>query len=265
VSVLLTWNVAGRVARLAEQAAMVAGERPDLVALQEVTPRSAPVWLEALASQGLRAVAAGLSLDTPLAGRRPLGVLIGACGDLDSIPIPAVPWPERLAAARAVLDGIPVDVLAVHAPISQREDQVKVRTLEAVHAALIGPSPRPGLLLGDLNTPRREHPDGRVWTFARTSSGALRPERGERHDRAELGVLAAGLAPAGWVDAWRAVHGPGAREVSWTWPRGRGGYRVDHVLVRGGRVLRAEYRHDWRASGLSDHSGLVVEVDFSGP
>ena len=52
---LLTWNVAGRVSRLAEQAAAVAGVAADVVALQEVSPRTLPLWREALAGAGFAA------------------------------------------------------------------------------------------------------------------------------------------------------------------------------------------------------------------
>ena len=138
----------------------------------------------------------------------------------------------------------------------------KVRTHEAVHAALAaGAGPR--VLAGDLNTPRRESPEGEVMTFARDSKGRLRPERGERWDRAEL-ALVKGLEAHGWRDAFRAVHGYGRKEVSWAWPHG-GGWRLDHVLVSPGVVPRAcEYVHAWRTDALSDHSALVAELDTPG-
>ena len=96
-------------------------------------------------------------------------------------------------------------------------------------------------------------------TFARDTKGRLRPERGERWDRAEL-ALVKGLEAHGWRDAFRAVHGYGRRERSWTWPNG-GGYRLDHVIVSAEVApVAAEYRHEWRETGLSDHSGLAAEL-----
>ena len=50
---LITWNVNRRVERLAAQAAALAGRAPDVVALQEVTARSWPLWRAALATIGL--------------------------------------------------------------------------------------------------------------------------------------------------------------------------------------------------------------------
>ena len=84
----------------------------------------------------------------------------------------------------------PLRVITLHAPLSQREDQVKIRTLEAVHASLAALDDRvPALFCGDLNTPQYEARDGVVQTFAQTRSGRLRPGRGERHDRAERSII----------------------------------------------------------------------------
>ena len=65
----------------------------------------------------------------------------------------------------------------------------------------------PRILCGDLNTPRRELPDGDVLTFAHESSGRLRPERGERWDAAERALVHDLRAAHGWTDAYRALHG----------------------------------------------------------
>jgi exonuclease III len=150
-------------------------------------------------------------------------------------------------------------VVNVHSPISPKPDLVKVRTHEAVHLFLREASP-PALVCGDLNTPRKEHPDGRVWTFARSQYGKLRPDRGERWDSAEL-ALVKGLEPHGFRDAFRELHGLERKEYSWEWPRWGGGYRLDHLIVSTGIEPReVEYLHDWRREGLSDHSPLLAEV-----
>ena len=64
----------------------------------------------------------------------------------------------------------------------------------------------------------------------------------------------------GFRDAFRALHGYGEREPTWTWPNG-GGYRLDHLVVSSRLdVAACDYRHDWRDEGLSDHSALVAEL-----
>lgn len=88
----------------------------------------------------------------------------------------------------------------------------------------------------------------------------LRADRGERWDRAELSLIR-GLEPHGYRDAFRALHGPGRRELSWTWPRWGGGYRLDHLIVSAEvSVTSCEYEHGWRERGLSDHSALIAEL-----
>jgi endonuclease/exonuclease/phosphatase family metal-dependent hydrolase len=118
------------------------------------------------------------------------------------------------------------------------------------------------VLVGDLNTPRYESREGVVSSFARTRAGKLRPELGERHDRAELGILV-GLRDHGYVDAFRELHGYGRRDRSWVYPNRSFGYRLDHILVRGLRVEACDYRHDWRDRGLSDHAAMWARFGSS--
>jgi exonuclease III len=166
-----------------------------------------------------------------------------------------VPWPERVLCCRCG----DVEVVNLHSPISPAPELAKVRTHEALYAYLGAGGPGPRILCGDLNTPRRELPDGEVLTFAHDSAGRLRTERGERWHAAER-ALVRGLRDHGWVDAFRALHGYGERHASWTFARNRGGWRLDHVLVHDLRPVAAAYAHDWRLAGLSDHSALVVDL-----
>jgi len=255
---LLTWNVAGRVSRQPEQAEVVAATRADVVALQEVTARTLPLWRAALADAGLAACETGLDAAGDARGRKVLGVLTAARGPLVRLPTPpAVPWPERVLCCRTGA----VEVINVHSPIAPAPGLAKVRTHEALAAHLAGAAPGPRILCGDLNTPRRELTDGDVLTFAHTSAGRLRPERGPRWDAAERALVHDLRARHGWVDAFRALHGYGSREASWTFAQDKGGWRLDHVLAEGLRPVTAAYAHDWRRAGLSDHSALVVEFE----
>jgi exonuclease III len=255
---LVTWNVAGRVTRQPEQAAAVAAVGADVVALQEVTARTLPLWRATLAEAGLACCEATLDDPPVAAGRRLLGVLLAAREPLERLPPPAeAPWPERVLCRRLG----DVEIVNLHSPIAPAPELAKVRTHEAVAAYLAQRPPGPRILCGDLNTPRRELPGGDVLTFAHDSAGRLRPERGERWDRAER-ALVHDLRERGWVDAFRALHGYEGRHASWTFARDRGGWRLDHVLATGLRPVACEYAHEWRRSGLSDHSALVVDLEF---
>lgn len=252
---VLTWNLAGRVSRLSEQAESLLDIQPDVLCLQELIPSTLPTWTDVLRDAGYHEqVAEGPDRECA----RPLSVLTAAREPLRRIAVAGVPWPERVLAA-CTANG--AEVLNVHSPISAKPDLAKVRTHEAVFAHLARKAPRRlRILCGDLNTPRKEHPDGRVWTFARDRYGKLRPERGERWDQAELSLIR-GLDRYGFRDAYRSLHGYGKRELSWEWPRWKGGYRLDHLLVSGPwQPTSCHYLHELRTCGLSDHSPLLADL-----
>jgi exonuclease III len=259
---LLTWNLAGRVARQPEQAAVV-GARPwDVVCLQEITPGTLGLWRRALREQGLAHVRS--SLDDWLPGEpepegRRLGVLIASRTPLEVVASAHPPWPERLLSAR-VAGEVTYIVHSLHSPISQKPDHVKLRTHRAVHAHLARPHALPQLLAGDLNTPRREFPDGTTWSFARTAAGKLRLDRGERWERDELAPLR-GLEDHGIRDLFRDLHGYEREEISFAAGRRGGGWRLDHVIASSHFTpVACEYLHAPREAGLSDHSPLWLEA-----
>jgi exonuclease III len=254
---LVSWNVAGRVRRQPEQAEVVAALGADVVALQEVTARTLPLWRDALAGAGFPHIVCALDEPPEATGRRLLGVLTAAREPLARLPEPAdVPWPERWLACRT--GG--VEVLNLHSPIAPAPELAKIRTHEAVAAHLATLPPAPRILCGDFNAPRRELPGGDVLTFAFDSAARLRPERGERWDAAERALVHDLWARHGWTDAYRVLHGYGERSASWTFKDDRGGWRLDHVLVLGLEVVACAYAHEWRRAGLSDHSALVADV-----
>jgi exodeoxyribonuclease-3 len=256
---LVSWNVAGRKTRLQEQADRVLGVEPDLICLQEVTPVTAAGWSERLKEAGFEPVMA--PLPRVREGSRPLAVLTAAREPAEVVPVADVPWPERVLAVRAGR----LEVVNMHSPISPKSGLVKVLTHEAVfrHVAA-GSGPR--IVLGDLNTPRKELPDGSVWTFARDRYGRLREDRGERWDAAESALIR-GLEAHCFRDAFRELNGHEHREPSWEWPRWGGGYRLDHLIASAEVTVTAcSYRHDWRREDrLSDHSALVAELSVGQP
>lgn len=251
---LLSWNVAGRVRRIDEQVDLVAGLSCDLVCLQEIRPTTAVRWAALLAQDGLShtCVASPANGETT---RRPLSVLLASRWAMTEVPIDGLPWSERVLAVRT--QGL--EVVGVHSPISPSPGLAKVLTHEAVHRHMArGSGPR--IVCGDLNTPRKEHPDGQVWTFARDRYGRLREDRGARWDQAELALIK-GLETFGFRDAFREEQGLELRELSWEWPRWGGGYRLDHLIVSAEVSVRAvSYVHEWRRAGLSDHSALVADI-----
>lgn len=258
---VITWNVARRVSRIAEQALRLAEREPDVVALQEVTRSTLKLWRAALETIGLPHVLCSLDDADPQrepANRRTTGVLIAARERVEPWPRAGVPWPETALAG--VCGGVRVDT--VHVP-NAANGWIKVHTLEAMRDDVAGGSPGPRILCGDFNVPRREHPDGTVISFARDSREKLRADRGTEWEAAELGVVP-GLADFGWRDAFRTVHGYARREASWTFRRmggHDGGWRLDHLFVSPDfDVSASRYHHAWRDTDLSDHAPLEADV-----
>lgn len=250
---LVSWNVAGRVGTFDEQVARLLELDADILCLQETTPRTLPWWRERLLQTGYHVCSADPPEEIV---RRPLTVLTASRTPVRPSEVSAVPWPERVL---ATLHAEELEVVNVHSPISAKPDRAKIRTHMAVYRHLALRAAHPRLLCGDLNTPRREHADGTVWTFARDKHGRLRPDRGEDWDQAELALLR-GLEPFGFRDAFRELHGYAQREISWGWQRWKGGYRLDHLLVCGVHVHECGYEHAWRTNGLSDHSPLMAHI-----
>jgi exonuclease III len=254
---LLSWNVQGKLTRLPEQVSRVGALAPDVVCLQEVTVKAAPLWEHALSELGFVSIAHPEPWPRDELRKRRLAVLTAAREPISVAPVPGVPWPERALAARFA-DGF--ELVNVHSPISPSPGLVKVRTHEALFAHLSVAADHPRAVCGDLNTPRREHADGSVWTFARDRYGRLRPDRGERWDAAESALIR-GLEPFGFRDAFRSLHGFASKEPTWEWPRWGGGWRLDHLIVSSQVVVDScAYAHDWRREGLSDHSPLIAEL-----
>jgi exonuclease III len=263
---VISWNVARRSSRLAEQAMVLAERQPDVIALQEITHRTAPLWKRALEMIGFPHIRASLDEADPgrePASRRATGVLVATRQLLEEAAPLALPWPETTTAAAAWSQRAGrVEIHCVHVP-NAANGWVKVRTLEAIRAGLTAAPSGARVLCGDLNTPRRELPSGEVISFARDSTGRLRPERGAEWDEAELGVVP-GLSEIGYADAFRALHGYERREPSWTWRRiagHGGGWRLDHLFASGELLPTASrYHHTWRDEGLSDHAALEVDL-----
>jgi exonuclease III len=264
---LITWNVAARTKRLVDQAGALAAREPDIVALQEVTRRTRPLWDRAFELMGLThvfasAVDSGLSRAT---GGRRTAVMIAARGELEGVQKPlAVPRRESALSVLAWLSSGPLEIHCVHVP-NAANGWVKVETLQALRRGLETANRGPRVLCGDLNTPRRELPDGTTISFARDSRGRLRPERGPAWDAAELGIVP-GLRDLGFRDAFRTCHGYASRSPSWTWKTiagHDGGWRLDHTFLSAGlSPLACQYHHEWREQGLSDHSALETDLDY---
>jgi exodeoxyribonuclease-3 len=246
----MTYNIrhGGRPDRADAILAVLAGQRPDLLALQELWRPQVP-WLAA--RLGMRAVLGRSLFGQPVALLARAGLRVREQGPIRR--------PFHHAAVRLVLETTrgPLTALAAHLyPASGGRRLREARWLA-------GRIDRTGLtlLLGDLNglDPHTDH-DERL--------AALSPAHRARHlhgGRADTRAVAA-LESAGLVDVFRRVgsgrdhtaptQGPGGAEFS--------RLRLDYVLATEALARTARSCHvidEGAAATASDHYPVVAEFD----
>ncbi len=273
---VITWNVRqGGGRRIPQQIAALAERQPDIVALQEVIPRTAATYAGALHAIGLLHCRVSFEAspgDGLYTGRRHYGTLIASRWPLHPLAYPAIamPWPERLLSVSVNAPVGDVHVHSAYVPVwSNKEPLAKIETMEGIFARITARPARPQILCADLNSPRRELEDGTLITFAQQLGSNQRYYvaksfgLGPRRDQAERQLLT-GMSPHGIVDVFRTVHGYTERECSW-WHRGLYGYRLDHILASQSlNPVSCSYLHPLREQRLSDHSPLEALFLWSG-
>jgi hypothetical protein len=128
----------------------LASREPDVIALQEVTRRTLPIWQSAFQLMGLVHVRA--SLDHADRSRTPptrrfTGVMLASRTAFREVRDPiAVPWPETALCAAAETSRGPVEVWGLHVP-NAANGLVKIKTLQAIRHSLATAQPAPRVLV----------------------------------------------------------------------------------------------------------------------
>jgi exodeoxyribonuclease-3 len=141
-----------------------------------------------------------------------------------------------------------LDVVGLYVPSrdgSAEKIERKRRFCSALSAFLAERPTREAVVIGDLNVLEPVH-----WPHY----GIFRDWEYRLYDE---------FLVRGFVDAYRLRH-PNEMEHSWVDYENRG-YRFDHVFVSeslADRVRRCDYLHAPRERDLSDHSALVLELDW---
>jgi exonuclease III len=181
---LISWNVNGRMASVADQVAALGTRDPDVVALVEVRLAAFQLFRRELAAQGLGHMLGSFRRAQAPTGPRLYGVILASRWPLTGCVRPRAKWPERCLPVIVSTPTGPVEVHAVYVPPGSSNGWAKIETLEAVFRHLARPATIPRVLCGDFNTPQEQTEDGRVLTWAqrRGSNGevSLKRSRGER-------------------------------------------------------------------------------------
>src|SRR5215212_6918330 len=152
---ILSWNVNGRIRSAARhQIDAVLSRAPDIVALQEITMGSYPVWSEGLMEAGHSVVSAVDLVRAPYpesirqirrkyfnltAARHPVAALPGLF--FDDPEQAAVAFPEKYVAAGVLLGGAQVEIHNAHLPPGSTRGIIKVHAFQAIRRR-VDESPR---------------------------------------------------------------------------------------------------------------------------
>jgi exodeoxyribonuclease-3 len=237
---LLTLNVANPSAARAERQLEWLSARPEQVFVLTETGASggSRLLLERLASAGWE-VRAGAEHDrergVAIAARLRVAAREGNVLDV---------LPSR--AERVRLAGLEVVGLYVPSRDDSLEKVERKRCFcQALSRFLAQRPPGEAVVIGDLNVLEPVH---------RPHHGIFRDWEYRLYDE---------FVVRGFVDAFRLLH-PDEIAHSWIDYENRG-YRFDHVFVSESLaegVLRCDYLHETREMDLSDHSALVIELDW---
>lgn len=214
----------------------VLAREPDIALLSEVGQGAGTEQLlERLAAGGLTSIATGIAdphvalYTVAAASRTPF----------ESVRVPLAP-PHEHAVLELELEGL--TIVAVYFPLGEAHLRCWDDAFTSYAHTV---APRQALIAGDWNTA----------SSTLDIAGAAVPGM----DRLEA------LLGAGWTDAWRTQH-PEAREYTWHHRASGNGFRLDHALLSSSlrpALRSATHCHEMRTVTVSDHAGLLVELDLS--
>ena len=271
-----TWNLGHRLKKIPSQIKAVVDRNPNIIAFQEVTLESSKIIKKILSSSYKNIVDSfELSSDQSLwNGPRRLGELIATNYELKprSQNEFDIPWQERVLGVDITIPNETIEFYNTYIPPGSTNRWKKIETLEGLYKGLAIHSKRKRILCGDFNTPQDELLKYGVCTFAQKINKKGVPKlrkifrggSGNRWDQGERNILE-GLKEFNLVDAYRQLHPIPKKAYSFVLER-RGRVvakrRFDHFfLSEEFKIKSIEYLHQFRESGLSDHSPLELVIE----
>lgn len=271
---VLSWNVAGRKTQLAQQLRRVLDEGPDVVALQEVSTATYPLWRQGLVEAGYSVLATldlvavpypsppynfSVHVGRPItrtkfnatASRLPIAQLAGL--SFPDEEEARFAFPEKYLAAEVFYQGTPIEIHNAHAPPGSSRGVVKPQAFRAMRRRVDQRHGVPQILCGDFNTPVSEDDDDVV------TASVFHPRLANEWDTAERGIL----CHPRLADAYREVREPGAPFPVSHRTRTRD-CRYDHIYITDAfSVTSCRYLLSCLEERLSDHAPVIADLSMS--
>lgn len=265
---LISWNVmGGNGGHMSAQVEQLINHEPDVIALQEMTAKTVPVYREQLKAAGFYSIVDSFQSTKYLTRLKSnsFGELIASKWPLISSPVKFdVPWPEKVLSCFIIGPWGDVLLHTAHIPSGDYNNVKKIQTLEGIYKALASPAQYPRILCGDFSTPQEELPDGRIVTWGqkrkRTGEIVLQKYWGQRWDTGERNILEK-LSKYGLIDVYRKLYlNRPEFSIYETIEGQRTGRRYDHVFASESlNPVECKYLHYLRERKLSGHSAIEVQ------
>ncbi len=268
---IISWNVANRIKKQPLQAEALITRKADIIALQEISQRTLPLWVQTLKQAGYKYILSSFDIyegEVNFVGPRKYGILIASQWPMKFIEqsIYRIKWPERLV---SVLIDNPIknfELHVAHIPCGSSHGWLKIDIFNRIYNYLADKNNKyPRILCGDFNSPQAETVDGRVITWGQKilKNGQVitvdKYRKGNAWDEGERNVIE-GLAEYDIPDMFRLLNGYEKNEYSWILSR-KGiviaRRRFDHIFAsKRLNPLACHYLHHFRENRLSDHSAI---------
>ncbi len=269
---LISWNVrSGGGKRIEAQIETLRARKPDIVALQEVTPSTVGLFRSQFEQMGFEHLADSFPRcgSDRLNGGRKFGELIASRWKFEQLSsskfgVPAL-WTQKVLSVVIDTPWGDVEIHTVQVPNGSAHGRIKIEIFETIYKRLARNEKHHRILCGDFNSPQRETTQGQVITWGQNekADGSFYIGRGkwegitqERWDLGERSVLE-GLRRYDLSDAFRGIHGYHKEDFSYfTMNRGnRVERRFDHIFASSSlNVERCKYLHG--LENLSDHAPM---------
>ena len=237
---ILSWNILhGGGTRFEDIVDVLKRYDADVVTLQEYRhSKNHPHFQSALADMGYHSIIAPA---TPSA--RENSVLLASRFEMtgDGFPLGSAAPYRAIQARISVENEGSINVVCVHFPHKKAQVPLFTALLELPDNWLTEKS----ILLGDFNC-GIPFIDSETKSFYATH-------------------LFQQLLSDGWIDSWRSRHN-NLREFTWYSTQRSNGFRYDHALLSKAldqSVAEIGYNHDVRIRKISDHSLMVLDLNFS--
>jgi len=268
---LISWNVAARVKKQPQQLKAVMDQEPDLLALQEVTSKTAQMWNAGLQEAGFKHVLTSFQVSPEqekLVGARGRALLVASRWPLKPLDQAGldIPWKERLLSILVYHPHLEFELHNAYIPPGVTHDWLKIETFEGIYNYLAHHNEIPRILCGDYNSPKQEISDGRtvVWGQYLLDDGTIETPGDQRWAMGEKLVIC-DLEEYDLPDMYRQLNGWDAEDYSFVvWRKGRivSQRRFDHVFAsKAFKPVTCQYNHVVRENWLSDHSSIAAEFN----